>query len=49
MNGSSYEPGIGKPPVAKRPRGRAGELKAEEGARNATGRNVSGKVSRKIG
>lgn len=41
---SSYEPGIGKPPVAKRPRGgRAGELRGDEGARNATGRNVSGK------
>jgi len=38
----AYEPGMGKPPVAKRPRSRAGELRLGEGARNATGRNVSG-------
>jgi hypothetical protein len=39
---AGYEPGMGKPPVAKRPRSRAGELRLDEGARNATGRNVSG-------
>jgi hypothetical protein len=44
-----YEPGMGKPPVAKRPRSRAGELKADDGARNATGRNVSGAGGEHVG
>jgi hypothetical protein len=43
--GVTYEPGIGKPPVAKRPRSRAVEVKNEEKGRNATGRNISGKMN----
>lgn len=39
-----YEPGIGRPPVAKRPRSVVERKEAGVGGRNATGRNVSGKM-----